>query len=303
MQTLKTKSLAWHHLERATPEELEWLWENFHFNPLVMDELTRPTVRPKADFYETYLYLVLHFPVPVAGSPEPHLLELDCILTHKALITVTYEPTEQINGFFKKCSLEASCADIYASKTPAHLFSYILKEFYAASLKDLDQIEEALNGIEDRFFTADEREVIAELSRMRHEITDFRRALKPHQATLESLSTQGRELYGASIRHIFDSLVGDYLKVWNLLENNKEAVDALYDNNVTILNIKQNEAMRVLSIMAFVTFPLMLVAALFSMNTVATPILGYRHDFWVILAMMVAGSLLMFTYFKRKHWL
>ena len=79
--------------------------------------------------------------------------------------------------------------------------------------------------------------------------------------------------------------------------------DALYDNNVTVLNIKQNEAMRILAIMAFVTFPLVLFASLFGMNAVSTPIIGHKYDFWIIIGVMLAATIGMFAFFKRKKWL
>ncbi len=55
--------------------------------------------------------------------------------------------------------------------------------------------------------------------------------------------------------------------------------------------------------MAFVTFPLSLFASIFGMNTVATPILGHRLDFWIIVGFMLSAAVVFFSYFKYKKWL
>ncbi len=305
MQTLKTKTLEWHHIHKPSGADLKWLDNHFRPHPIVLEELGRATMRPRVDRYDSYLYVVLHFPMFNEREKKTYPREVDFILTKGELITVTYEPIRPLDEFFKKCSIERSSAEAFASRTPAHLFFYALKELYTFALRELDHIQEHINRIEERVFSNEHEEetLIEELSFVRRDLIDFRRSLKPQQVALETLAVQGSILYGPPAKPFFHELIGEYQKVWNLLENSKEAIDALYDNNVTVLNIKQNESMRILAIMAFVTFPLVLFAQLFSMATVATPIVGHRYDFWIIVALMLLAVAGMFMVFKRKRWL
>lgn len=305
MQTLKTKSLVWYHLVKPASAELSRLSRDLGLNPLVSEELSRPTMRPKTESYDGQIYLVLHLPVFSAREKKTHSHEVDFVLTESSLITVASDRIAPLDDFFKKCSSEQACEDLYASKTPAHLFAAVVRELYSFALRELDHIHEHIDRIEERVFATEreEEQLIEDLSFVRRDIIEFRRSLKLQQGTLESLASHGVDLYGPGVRHVLESLVGEYAKVWNLLENHKEAVDALYENNVTVLNIKQNESIRILAIMAFVTFPLVLFAQLFSMATVATPIIGSRYDFWIIVAIMVVAAIGMFGFFKRKRWL
>lgn len=303
METLKTKSLVWHHMRRPAQTDLAWLKEEFGIHPLVLDQLGGPTMRPKVDDYDGLLYLVLHFPIFHVSERKTYPREVDFILTKKYLITVTYEPIPPLEDFFRACMTEKPSEDLYASKTPAHLLYYVVRELYAFALRELDHIQEHIDRIEDKVFLDGERGVIEEISIVRRDIIDFRRALKPQQATLESLAEQGVALHGPAVKHFLEGLVGEYMKVWNLIENNKEALDALYDNNVTVLSIKQNEAMRIVAIVAFMTFPLMLFATLFGMRTIATPIIGSRYDFWIIVGVMILALAAMLWFFRRKKWL
>ena len=304
MQTIKTRALEWHHFLKPSSADLKWLAGHLRLHPLVAEELSRPTLRPRVDRYVGYLYVVLHFPIFNEREKRTYAREVDFILTKREIITVTHDAVQPLDEFFKHCT-EPSSQEAYASRTPAHLFFYILKELYSFALRELDHIQEHINSIEERVFSTEHEEeaFIEDLSFVRRDIIDFRRSLKPQQVVLEALTIQGEILYGPSAKPFFQELIGEYHKVWNLLENSKEAIDALYDNNVAVLNIKQNEAMRILSIMAFVTFPLVLFAQLFSMATVATPIIGSRYDFWIIVGIMVLATIGMFSFFKRKKWL
>ncbi len=303
MPALKTKTLAWHHLPKPPAAELLRLERRLGLHPAVVEELMRSTTRSKVETYGQYLYIILHFPPFDPQERKTHPAEVDFILTKDELISITYEPIGPLDDFFKKCSSEKSCEDLYASKTPGHLLFHVLKELYSFSLRELDHIQENIDRIEEEIFAGREREVVEELSVVRRDIIDFRRAVKPQFITLESLTREGALFFGPSLRPFFTSLAGEFTKVWDLLENNKEALDALYDNNATLLEVKQNDAMRILTIMAFTTFPLMLFTALFSMDTVSTPIVGSRYDFWIILAIMILATAGMFTFIKRKKWL
>jgi len=303
MQTLKTKSLSWHHFHRPSRADIDWAVKRHGLHPVVAEELAHPTMRPKVERYESYLYLVLHFPIFSAAERKTHPREVDFVLTRRELITVAYDSVPPLEDFFKKCSTERSCEDLYASKTPAHLLYHVLRELYGFALRELDHIQENIERIEEEIFSGREREVVEELSVARRDIIDFRRAVKPQLITLESLGREGVAFFGEPLHPFFDGLIGEFSKVWDLLENNKEALEALYDNNATLLNVKQNDIMKVLTIMAFVTFPLMLFAALFSMDTVYTPIIGSRNDFWIIVGIMAAATIAMYFFFKRRKWL
>jgi Mg2+ and Co2+ transporter CorA len=77
----------------------------------------------------------------------------------------------------------------------------------------------------------------------------------------------------------------------------------LRETNNSLVSTKQNEVMLVLTLTAFVTFPLSLMASLFGMGALHTPIIGQPFDFWIILTIMGIASLAMFGYFHYKKWL
>jgi len=61
--------------------------------------------------------------------------------------------------------------------------------------------------------------------------------------------------------------------------------------------------MKLFTILAFITFPLMLFTSMFGMNTTHTPILGCQYDFWLIIFVMTSLTVLMYFYFKSKKWM
>lgn len=303
METLKTKKLTWYHAQHPTPHDIEWVSNNFNFHDLVVQELTRPTARPKAEAYDHYIYMVLHFPIFEEKEKVTHQREIDFLLTKNELLTFTYESIPPLENFLKTCLNGKDCEELYGSKTPAHLLFYILKELFDFSLRQLDHVQENITRIEDKIFSGLERDVVEDISIAQRDIINFRRALKPQHITLESLRQHGNELFGKSLEPYFESIIGEYTKVWSLLENNKEALDALNENNTTLLNIKQNEIMKLFTILAFVTFPLSLLVSILGINTQNNPIRNTGYDFWIIVGIVFAAIIGMLFVFRKKNWL
>lgn len=303
MNSLKTKTLNWHNIKVPKKADIEWLKNHYNFHELVLSELTRPTMRPKVESYDHYLYMVLHFPIFEESERKTYQREIDFLITKKDLVTVTYDDIPPLDDFFKTCANNVSSEELYASKTPAHLLFYAIKNLFEFSLRQLDHVQENINIIEDKIFSGFEKNVVEELSIIRRDIIDFRRAIKPEHITLESLKEHGTGLFGKQLEPYFYGLIGEYMKVWNLLENNKEALDALYDNNTTLLDIKQNEIMKLFTILAFVTFPLSLFVSILGIDSPHNPVRGTANDFWLIMGFVVVSIATMLAIFKSKKWL
>lgn len=303
MQTLKTETLIWHHFQNPQKKDLDFLREKFNFHELVLNELTKLTVRPKVDRYDHYMYLVLHFPIFDEKTRVTSSREIDCILTPQELVTVAHEDIPPLADFFKKCSSEEHCKNLYGSKTSAHLLYYIIRDLLNFSLRELDHIQKNIAALEEHIFGGRERETIEEILAYRRDVLNFRKTLKPQHITIDSLGNEAAELFGNKVKPFFDELKGEYLKVWNLLENHRETLETLSDTHESLLNMRQNEIMKNLTIMAFITFPLSLIAVLFGMSTLWTPIVGMKYDFWYIAGGMAALTLIMLGWFKRKGWL
>src|SRR3989338_7546905 len=125
---LKTKRFIWHHIQKPNEGEIEWVRQSHKIHELVAGELTHPSARAKAERFDHYIYLVLHFPIYNPHERKTYQREIDFIITKKDLITVTYEPIPHLEDYFANCLADKNMSDLYGSKTTIHLLFYIIKE-------------------------------------------------------------------------------------------------------------------------------------------------------------------------------
>ncbi|MEK9185922.1 MAG: CorA family divalent cation transporter, partial [Patescibacteria group bacterium] len=79
-------------------------------------------------------------------------------------------------------------------------------------------------------------------------------------------------------------------------------IHELRETNNSLLSTKQNETMKMLTIIAFVTLPASLIASIFNMST-SLPLVGQPYDFEIVVTMMIFASACTFLLFKYKKWL
>ena len=145
--------------------------------------------------------------------------------------------------------------------------------------------------------------MVEKISKINRNLLNFKQSIRLHQDVLSSLEMVGSRFFGEKFSYYLSAISGEYFKIASHLEGNRETVLELRNTNDSLLSTKQNEVMKILTIMAFVTFPLSLIAAIFGMNTVYIPIIGTPGDFWIVMGIMGFATFLMFLYFKRKKWI
>src|SRR3989344_6994066 len=122
------KGLTWIDLESPTEAELKQVADEYKIHPLVVGELTQPSLRSKVDLYNEFIYLILHFPIcqlcyGQKGESQTDTEEIDFVIGHDFLITAHYQPIAGVSEFaavFQAGQLE----DRGQSKTHSGLLFY-----------------------------------------------------------------------------------------------------------------------------------------------------------------------------------
>lgn len=300
MREQQVKDTKWVSIIRPTQDDVQTLGKRFpQIHPLVLEDLMTPTIRPRVESYDHHLYMVLHFPKFTPGYEKSITYEIDFILMANMFITVQYDDNAMIEDFWHECESEEIIRGRYG-KTPIHLLYYLLRQFFSHSLRELDKIQEEIDGVEEKVFSGKEKEILEEISYLKRDILDFRRVFKPQHLTLESLVRPTVQLYGENTKPFLLDLIGEYLKVWNLLETHKETLDALYDTNNSLLATKTNEIMRVFTILAFISFIPTAIANIYGMNIQHIPLADSPNAFFSIILFMLIITGIVYVMLKWK---
>jgi magnesium transporter len=83
----------------------------------------------------------------------------------------------------------------------------------------------------------------------------------------------------------------------------REVVVGLMDMYLSNMSHRQNEIMKVLTLMASIFIPLTFIAGIYGMNFENMPELGTRFGYFGVLALMAVMAILLVWYFRRQGWI
>ena len=168
----------------------------------------------------------------------------------------------------------------------------------------LRKIGNKLDVLEEEIFEGRSEEVVRDISNVKQEIINFRKVIRPQRPVLRDLEKVKRRYLAPDmdLEIYFDDIVDAHERIWDMLENYKEVVEALEDTNESVISHRVNDILRVLTSISVIVLPLTLLASIWGMN-VRVPGEGSTPAFWEIAGVMVVLLVGMVAYFRNRGWL
>jgi magnesium transporter len=299
---LSAHGLTWVHLDRPTQEEASQLAEHFGWHALDVEDVLSKRQRPKIDEYADYRFVVLHFPVYDKAVGRLNAAELDIFIGPDYLVTLPNVELLPVTRLFQRCAEDEELREQLFSKGSGYLLYHVLDDLFDYCFPILDKIGYKLDRIEDEMFEGRSEEIVRDLSNIKQEIISYRKIIKPERSTLRLLERHVDSFLPEELELYFDDIVDAAERIWDLLDNFKEVVEALEDTNESVISHRQNDVLRLLTIFSVTMLPLTVLTGLFGMN-VAFPGEETREAFWLILGLLVATLVSMVAFFRYKRWI
>src|SRR4051812_21388943 len=302
VEIVEPGDLRWINIERPGPVDRAWLEEHFEFHPLDYEDVGSRNQRPKIDEYEDYMFIVLHFPVFDKAVGRLNAAELDIFVGPDFLITLPNTPIPPVEYLFERCRSSSEVREALLSKGSGYLLYKIVDDAFDYCFPMLRKMGNKLERIEEQIFEGRSEEVVRDISNVKQEIINFRKVIRPQRSVLHDLERTKQRYLADDMEIYFDDIVDASERIWDVLENYKEVVEALEDTNESVISHRVNDVLRVLTSFSVAMLPLTLIASIWGMN-VHVPGEGRTEPFWIIIAAMVLLLVTMLGFFRRRGWL
>jgi magnesium transporter len=306
---LNQDGLTWIHLEAPTHEEAQRLADRFGWHPLDVEDVLSRRQRPKVDVYTEseaggYLFAVLHFPVFDASVGRLNAGELDAFVGPDYLVTLPAVELKPVTRLFHRCRDDEELRHQLFSLGSGRLLYEVLDDLYDYCFPILDKINLKLSQIDEEIDELGPRakDRVRDIHKVKQEIISYRKIVRPQRPTLRLLERGVERFLPEELDLYFDDIVDASERIWDLLDNFKEVVEALEGTNESLISHQQNDILYVLTIFIVVLTPLTVITGFFGMN-VNFPGFGTTTGFFFTLACMAAAIGGMLGFFRWKRWL
>ena len=298
---LSADGLTWIHLDPPIDAEVvNTLRERFGWHPLDVEDVLSKRQRPKVDDYvdDGYLFGVLHFPAYDKNIQRLNAGELDFFIGSDYLVTISNAQLNPVTKLFTQLQEDSRLF----SKGSGRLLYEILDDLFDYCFPILDKIAYKLDSIEDDIEDRRSEEIVTDISKVKQEIISYRKIVKPQRPALRLLERHIERFLPEELELYFDDIVDASERIWDILDNYKEVVEALEDTNESVISHRQNDVLRILTTFSVVLLPLTLITGFFGMN-VHFPGFETAWAFWTIFTGMCLAFVSMLVFFRWKRWL
>ena len=305
MTTRQKDSLPWIDIQleagaTSSHPALVQLQQKFNLHPVVLKELTSPSPRPRVENFGDYLFLAYQFPIYDEHNFVSRRAEIDFIVTHDVVVTVHYE---QLHALDFAINQDDILDGKHADSIGFELLYHVLSNLLAFNQRQLHHISDKAETIAADLFKDETRQLLERISYLKRDISEYRVVFSPIGQVLASLQIEGVRFFGSDVGPYLTDVHNDFLRIFQALEDYRSATLDYEATNTQLMNARNGEVMKTLTMMSFITFPLVLFAGLFAVRLEGVPFLGHPHGFWILIGAMLLLAMTIFLFFKHKRWI
>jgi magnesium transporter len=239
-------------------------------------------------------------------TARPKLAPVSFILTPKSLVTVRYDDPKSFALFANRAVKPGGCAS-----NPEAVLSGLIEAIIDRAAEVLQKMGEGVDELSFGVFNSDsgrqtdrQQQVLKSLGRMGDVVSKVRESLVSIERMLLFLSAG---VHGDSRTAELRSRARTTFRDLQSLEEHASfiagKIQFLLDATLGLVNLEQNNIIKLFSVMAVIFMPPTLIASIYGMNFKVLPELQFEFGYPMALSMMLLSAILPYVFFRWRKWL
>lgn len=295
LKEIRKKEVLWYWVDfyKATEDEIRLLGKFFHFHPLSIEDCVENVERPKIDFYDSYMFVVLHGIHQQTLEPE----ELDLFVNEKGIVTFHKNAIRDLNNIWLRIKKDDSL-----KKGPMKIMHQLTDKLVDDFFPPVYHLEDLLNQIEENNKNKSINELMKELFSIRSQLSKIRRIIIPMRDLMYRIISSNRLNEMKEEDLYFYDVYDHLLKLVEMTEANRELAADIRDSYLSYNSNRMNTIMMTLTVISSIFMPLTFIAGIYGMNFEYMPELKMKYGYYIVLGVMALIGTGMLYIFYKMGW-
>ena len=290
------QDVLWIDIISPTDEELKWVSEQFEVEFPSRQETQEIEISSRYVEDEEGITINAYFLITEKDTPYNETVTF--ILKKHHLITVRYKELKTFKELVKKLMLNPS-----AYEDGYYIMAGILEIRIDTDADTLEFITREISKLGKIVFTGIDitEEILESISFYEEMNMTIRENLIDKQRILSSLLKSYK--LPKEVREELRIMIKDVNSLIEYTTFNFERLDYLQNTFLGLLNIQQNQVIKIFTIMSVIFLPPTLIASIYGMNFHFMPELDWKYGYPFAIFLMIVSALIPLIVFKKKGWL
>jgi magnesium transporter len=259
----------------------------FNFHPLAIEDTLNPANRGKLEDYGGYLFAVVRGVKFQDETDDPYDIATYnqyFFLGKNYLVTVHAEPSPSIGEIAKRVE---RTPDVL-SRGPGRVMHSVMDAEIDAFFPILDQIDEFVDGLEERVFVEFDETAIRDIFSVKRLVLGLKRHLTPQREVFNIITNRPSALLAPETQIYFRDVYDHVLRITDSLDTYRELLSSTLDSYLSQVSNRLGKVTKGLSAVATLSIPFVVVSGMWGMNFGTIPLAGNPLGFWIMLVAQLA---------------
>lgn len=295
-----TEDRLWVDIQQPEQEIIEpLLEEQFGFHELAAEDTLSATTLPKYDSFANYDFFIFRTVDVNVSDHHAETYKIAAFLGSNFLVTVHRRPLRTIDDVALRLPTDRRLLE----RGPDFVLYTIVDAMVDAHFPLLEQIEEAVDDLQERIFHDAGEMHLDELLHLKRDINVLRRHTLPQRELLNQISRGDANFVQRPHLIYFRDVYDHMFRISETIDVDRDQMGGTMDAYLSVVANRTNDTMKVLTIFSAIMLPLTLIAGIYGMNFRHMPELEWIHGYPFAISLMLAVGLLMLGLFWRKGWI
>ena len=331
----------WYHLSDPSSPALDQLAEHFGIHPLQVEDCRHRRQTARMEEHERYTFIVIKTlatgpgvkrlgrstatsaggrPVPenvppgdpatsdplapsTPGAGRLKFEDFDIFLGRDYVFTVSDGESALVAQVDTRARSEPPF------QNPERITYTLVDSAVDQYLPALDHLGDSINQLEDRVIRNPAPPALREVFRLKRVLLDFRRVATSMREVVNGLirycdipPSAGRHAVDRDLRIYYRDVYEHVARVIDFIETYRDLLTGSLDIYLSAVANRTNEVMKILTLWGTIAMPLLVLTSFYGMN-IKLPLEKDPYALIPIGLIMVASTVTVFIYLRRKHWM
>lgn len=295
----------WVDFEKPTEEEARAILDGvFHFHPLSIEDCIMDSPSPKVEEYNPlpedkftpYLFLVMHAVDYKDGTLA--MGELNLFLGKNFLVTYHDSPLRSVAFIEDRC--EKGGPNL--AKGPDRLAHALLDSMVENYTPAMDALAGLIGEAEELALRDPRPRTLARIIRIKKEVLRLRQIVGPQSEVVARLARGEFPLIRPHLLPYYRDVHDALTHIAAQSQNFADSLTGILQVYLSMSSNRTGEVVKVLTVIAVITTPVMIIGTWYGMNFKDMPELNWEHGYWYAIALSALSTAATVAYFRKKKW-
>ena len=274
--------------------------ERFGLHPLLLEDVLNTDHRPTIDEYQDNLFVVVKMLTMDPESEDVWSEQVSFVLGKGLVISFQSEAGDVMDPVRDR--IRNNVGRVRKKGADFLLYSLldVIVDHYFIIVEDLGKRIEAM---EERVVVRPKDKDLLDMQALRRQLIGISRQVTPTRELAGRMNILPSKLIDKSTRRYINDLQDHTVYIAESISMFRDQLGNLENTYHAGLNMRMGQVMKLLTVISTIFIPLTFIVGIYGMNFQNMPELNWRYGYYAVMALMLAISLVMLAWFRRKGWL